>query len=617
MSNYVLELAAYNPPKAVENRQDNWVKFGEKNDYYQFLIDRYNNSTTNNQVINNIVKLIYGKGLDARDANRKPNEFAQMKMLFSKEVTKKAITDMYLLGQCALQVIYAKNKKTIVEVQHIPMHLLRPEKCNKDGIIENYYYSDNWDKLRDFPPTIIPSFGNGNKTLEILVIGNYTVGQKYFSNVSYLGGLAYCKLEEDIAEYYISLIETGFSTFKIVNFNNGVPDEDMQGKINASVISKTTGASGMKVLTSFNSDETKKTTVDSIPIDNAAAQYEYLSNEARDKILLSHGVTSGLLFGVNSANGFSSNADELKTAFILFDNNVVIPNQEQFCDGIDKILAFNKVSLDLTFISLKSLDDTTDVSTSQQGDKVVSAVNSMSPLVANKVLESMTPDEIRSLIGLPPTAGGALLSPVAPSNFSEENHGHFDIDSVNGEIVTEEWELVSKREYLDENEPIEEWANKNIKAKKNLFEKFAEVIKSYPSKQSYLDKDIYKVRYEYAERYSKPNSREFCMSMMKRTNSGVVYRKEDIDMASFQGLNKEFGHKGQSYSLFKYKGGVACSHYWNENLYRLKSKTDKSLSSSEEVDSIAGYNPKPAGLTESKIAPIDMPNIGHHPNYGK
>lgn len=568
-NNHVIELKAFNPPKAVETRNENWVKFGEKNDYYQFLIDRYNNSTTNNQVINNIVKLIYGKGLDAKDAARKPSEYAQMKMLFSKETTKKAITDMYLLGQCALQVIYAKNKKTIVAVEHIPVHLLRPEKCNKEGIIENYFYSDNWANLRDFPATPIPSFGNGNQTLEILMIGNYTIGQKYFSNVSYLGGLAYAQLEEDVAEFLISLIQTNFSPLSIINFNNSETDIDAQGKIVESIKTKATGASGDKIIVSFNSDETKKTTIDSVPLNRAAEQYQYLSDEARAKIMLSHGVTSGLLFGIPSANGFSSNADELKTAFVLFDNNVIIPNQEQFCDGIDKILAFNKISLDLTFKPLNPL---------------VGAVIDILPEV---------------------------------TKMSEIEHNHFDIDSVKGEEITEEWELVSKREHLDENEPIEEWAKKHIIVKKNIVEKFANFIKSYPSKSSYLDKDIYKVRYEYAERYSKPNSRDFCVKMMARTNNGVVYRKEDIDMASFQGVNKEFGHKGKAYSLFKFKGGVACSHYFNENLYRLKSKTDKALSSSEQVESIEGYNPTPAGLAESKIAPIDMPNIGHHPNYSK
>lgn len=39
---------------------------------------------------------------------------------------------------------------------------------------------------------------------------------------------------------------------------------------------------------------------------------------------------------------------------------------------------------------------------SQEGDKILKALNSLSPLVANKVLESLTPDEIRALIGAPP-----------------------------------------------------------------------------------------------------------------------------------------------------------------------------------------------------------------------
>ena len=111
---------------------------------------------------------------------------------------------------------------------------------------------------------------------------------------------------------------------------------------------------------------------------------------------------------------------------------------------------------------------------------------------------------------------------------------------------------------------------------------------------------------------------------MSRTNSGVVYRLEDIDRASRSGVNSELGHKGQPYDLFRFKGGVNCSHYWNEVLYRLKKKTngkyveDKALSSSEEVDSIPKtYQPRPTGNAQSKIAPIDMPNNVHHPNYGK
>ena len=197
-------------------------------------------------------------------------------------------------------------------------------------------------------------------------------------------------------------------------------------------------------------------------------------------------------------------------------------------------------------------------------------------------------------------------------------------NSLEGESIDDEWELVDIREYSEDNEPVEIWAKRLISPKKGIIEQLASVIKSEPSRESNLDKSVYKVRYQYAERYNKPNSRDFCKKMMSRTNSGVVYRLEDIDRASRSGVNSELGHKGQAYDLFKFKGGVNCSHYWNEVLYRLKKKTngkyveDKALSSSEEVDSIPKtYQPRPTGNAQSKIAPIDMPNNGHHPNYGK
>jgi len=607
-NNHIIELKAFNPPKAVESRQDNWVKYGENNNYYQFLIDRYNNSTTNNQVINNIVKLIYGKGLDAKDAGRKPSEYAQMKMLFSKEVTKKAITDMYLLGQCALQVIYAKNKKTIVAVEHIPVHNLRPEKCNKDGIIENYYYSDNWANLREFPATPIPSFGNGNQTLEILMIGNYTIGQKYFSNVSYLGGLAYAQLEEDIAEFLISLIQTNFSPLSIINFNNSETDVTAQGKIVESIKTKATGASGDKLIVSFNSDETKKTTIDSVPLNRAAEQYQYLSDEARAKIMLSHGVTSGLLFGIPSANGFSSNADELKTAFVLFDNNVIIPNQEQFCDGIDKILAFNKISLDLTFIPLKSLDDTSEISASSQANKVVVAVNTMSPLVANKVLESMTPDEIRSLIGLPPVVGGALLAPVSSSNFSE-----IDFDEFGETIDSNEWELIDSQEVDYDNEDFLDAELKKLN-EPSLLRKVLNFVSTgvaIPNAKSEQDGVLFKSRYRYMSQIS-DKSRPFCVKMHE---ADKVYRKEDIMRMSNMEVNKGWGPKGaDTYDIFLYKGGGNCHCKWNRETYRKKADVN-----SPNADKITPSEARKQGEilpTNNPLVytrPIDMPNNGFLP----
>jgi len=199
-------------------------------------------------------------------------------------------------------------------------------------------------------------------------------------------------------------------------------------------------------------------------------------------------------------------------------------------------------------------------------------------------------------------------------DFTDEE-GDIMLDLLVGETM-DEYELIGKREYKEDNEDLETWTKKVIDGNIEL-----ESIKSKPSGDSYLDKSVYKVRYAYEEKYTSGNSRKFCKEMMTRTRNGVVYRLEDIDKASRGGVNKSHGHKGQPYDLFKFKGGVNCGHYFEERLYRLKKKDgeyveDKALSSSEEVDTIPkSYRPRPAGHKEAKKAPKDMPNNGHHPNY--
>jgi uncharacterized protein YwgA len=587
MSNvHILNLAAYETPTIQESKRDEWVEYGEGNDYFSFLIDRYTNSPTNNAIINNISRLVYGKGLSATDASRKPNEYAQMMALLNKEDIRKVVKDFKMLGNAAMQIHYTKDRKKIQKVYHIPVNLIRAEKCNKDGEIEGYYYSDNWSDVKKYAPKRIPAFGYSQEQIEILYIMPYSVGMKYYAYPDYLGALPYATLEEEIADYLLNEVQNGFSGTKVVNFNGGIPSEEQQQIISSKVLGKLTGSRGQKVIVAFNNNETEKTTVDDIPLNDAAEQYQYLSDECMRKLMLAHNVTSPLLFGIASTNGFSSNADELKNSSILFDNMVIKPIQEILIDAFDKILAYNGISLNLFFKTLQPLEFT-DLENAQTEEQVIEET-------------------------------GVQLS----SDISDEELDVM-LNDLEGEVVGEEWEVIGKREVKADNNSTEEWANRVINSKKNILQKLADVIKSSPSRESNLDKGVYKVRYQYSERYSKPNSRKFCKAMMARTNSGVVYRLEDIDKASRAGVNKELGHLGQAYDLFKFKGGVNCSHYWSEVLYKLKKKDgkyvdDKALSSSEEVDSIPkSYAPRPRGNKESKIAPIDMPNNGHHPDYKK
>ena len=589
MSNiHVLKLAQYEPPVVEESKKHEWVTYGENNSYYTFLMERYKNSTTNNAIINNISRLIYGKGLYATDASKKPNEYAQMKAMVSAEDLRKVVLDFEMLGQAAFQVHYTADRKKIQKLYHIPVHLLAPEKCNKDGEIEAYYYSNNWEDTRNYAPERIPAFGYGNEKVEILIVQPYSVGMKYFSYVDYQGGIPYAVLEEEISNYLINEVQRGFSGRIVVNFNNGVPTPEEQDIIKSKVLSQLSGTDGHKVIVAFNNNAESKTTVDAMPVTDAPDLYNQLSEECMRKIMLSHNVTSPLLFGIASTNGFSSNADELQNSFILFDNLVIRPKQEVILDTIDKVLSYNGVSLNLFFRTLK-------------------------PLEFNDLENAQTQEQVIEQTG------------TELSKHGEATDEELDIllNDLEGEVLGDEWERVTEREVKQDNISTEEWVKSALNPKKSVLARLASVIKSEPSRDSNLDKSVYKVRYEYSERYSKPNSRDFCKKMMARTNSGVVYRLEDIDKASRAGVNKELGHKGQAYDLFKFKGGVNCSHYWKEVLYKLKKKDgkyveDKSLSSSEEVNSIPkSYKPRPTGSEQSKVAPIDMPNNGHHPNYGK
>jgi hypothetical protein len=582
----VLNLSTYTSPKITENKTDNFVAYGDDNNYFQFLIDRYNGSATNNAIINGMSEMIFGKGLDATDSSRKPEAYAKMITLFHDDCVRRLASDLKLMGNCAMQVIYSKDRKSIARVEHIPVETLRAEKCNEKGEIEAYYMHPDWANYKKSDkPLRIEAFGFGNESIQIYYVKPYKAGFKYYSPVDYQGGLQYAELEEEISNYHLNNIMNGLAPSMLINFNNGTPDPEQRQLIENRIYQKFSGSSNSgKFIMSFNDDPATAATIEPVQLSDAHNQYQFLSDESMRKIMVAHRVVSPMLLGVKDSSGLGNNADELKTASILMDNTVIRPFQTLLIKAFDNILAYNDISLNLYFKTLQPLEFTE----------------------LDNVMDAETREE----------ETGVKMS--VQVDFDDEQM----LNSLDGETIDAEWELVEKREYSEDNEDVDTWANKLIKEKKTGLQKLADFIKSKPSDNSFLDKSFYKVRYEYSEKYSSGKSRLFCKNMMQRTSSGVVYRKEDIDQASFQGVNNSFGHKGQNYSLFKYKGGVNCGHFWSENLYRLKTKTDgtfvedKALSSSEEVDSIPNsYKPKGAEYKESKIAPKDMANNGHHPNY--
>jgi len=138
-----------------------------------------------------------------------------------------------------------------------------------------------------------------------------------------------------------------------------------------------------------------------------------------------------------------------------------------------------------------------------------------------------------------------------------------------------------------------------------------------PNRPSAQDKEIdgffFKVRYKYAG--SESPERGFCKDMM---NASKLYRKEDIARMSAAGVNKSFGHEGQPYDLFLYKGGPECHHFFERRTYVSASKAASIGSQkTKEIDQMkaAGFGYVVKNNPKVGVMPKDMKDQGHHPDY--
>lgn len=600
----IVQLQNYNSPDIKVDKKNDWVTFGQNNSYFNYLIDRYTGSTTNNAVINGISQMIYGKGLDATDANRYPEEYAKAITMFHKDCVRKLAYDLKLFGQCAIQVIYSKDRKSVAQIEHMPVETLAMEKCDDNGEINGFFYFSDWSKIKpNDKPQRIPAFGTSSEPVEILYVRPYVAGHFYFSAPDYMGGLPYAELEEEIANYHLNNILNGLAPSMLINFSNGVPSEEERQMIEKRILEKYSGSSNAgRFILSFNENKETESSIEAIQLSDAHNQYQFLSSESSSKILTSHRVVSSMLFGIKEATGFSNNADELKTAATLIDNLTIRPFQNLLIDAFDKILAHNGITLNLYFKTLQPLEfteineeivdeETIEEETGVKQEELSNEQIELSDDDFNVMLESLQPDELG-----------------------------------------DEWEFVDKKHVDDDMISEQDWATICIEPKETLFTKLSDKLVPKNTRKnentfSYLDKSFYRVRYRYIVGTSKENksgkSRHFCEAMIKRKGSNgkaAVYRIEDIDTASKSGVNKKFGHKGKEYDLFRWKGGPYCRHIWEAVLYRLKDKTkpSKYLRNYQETGSIPQtYMPTPYGHKDAKKAPTDMDKGGHHPNWKK
>jgi len=652
-----IQLSRYNT-KSIQGqrRLSTYYPNAQDNLLSNYLNSLYNNSPTHQCIIDDIAQQVTGLGLTTDDKEKaaKLNELLDKKKVLN-------IVKTYLIQEAVNIQIKRNPLKDIIKLDNINPAQFRVVEMT-DGVPTRLSYRADWNPNSSLYNSRNAYFNTYNNEDEISILYYYDSGTYFtpYGRPSYLSAADAIELEIAIYMMHNHGAQNGmFPSMVISKETSGNDDTDREDSERTQ--SQTAGAANAgKIITTYYPKGGNAPTFSTPNLTGLDKIYseQYLSAEIG--ILKAWRIPSAnLISGLNSkSSGFTSETQELEYAKNELKEKIITPNRESILDILDPIFKelemedvyFKEVEEEIT----TTVDNVVGIDSAAGADKVNAPnapITEEDLRTVNESVKNLTGRQMQGIERIVRkydqgklTEAQAKLMLQSGYGFSEAEalvwlqteeelsklklSSDFDDDNMlealaEGEVIDlEEWELVDVREA--NNEDCEEWANRLIKPKLTRLEsikiKLAGFVKSAPNKKSALDKDIYKVRYSYAEvaGTNRAKSRKFCKNMMSRTDRGVVYRKEDIDEASFRGVNNKFGHKGMNYSLWLYAGGKYCHHYWKENLYRLKTKTDgtpykdKALSSSEEVEKIQGYNPNPNGWDKAQTAPINRPGRGEY-----
>ena len=550
----LLQLKEYQAKSYAEfSSREGWMNYGDDNMFPQYLIDLYHSSATHNALCTSIAYMIFGDGVqaDTLEARLKFEEWG-----LDDEI-RKACLDLKIQGGFALEIAYNLGRTSIKKVKHCPFERIRSGEVNDDEKVEFYYYSEDWSN-KQIEPVKVRCFNPEDKNdypHQILYVKPFSPGSYYYPKPDYVGSINYIELDKEIGTYHINNIKNGLAPSFTIHFKNGVPSQEERHKIRNDIERQLGGATNAgKFIVTYSDQPDRKPDFEPFPLSDADKQYQFLSTEVSDKIMVGHRVVSSAMFGVKTA-GQLGTTQELAIASELFDKQVVKPYQRILAVAIESILEAADTPAKVT----------------------VEVVETDAEIVEDPEANTELSAEVMNL------ACDYLIE------MGEEEND-------------DEWELIDARR-----------VDYDTEAQQDAMWTFATVPSGKPQAASEeQDNAVIKVRYAYMPKVTGKNgneSRDFCKRMV---NAGDrVWRKEDIDAASRRGVNGEWSPKGEStYDIWLYKGGGSCQHFWERRTYLRRNNKKVSVNRARAIIREAGLPPMQQNDPKVAQRPRDMVNRG-------
>lgn len=335
------------------------VQWGTGNRYPEYINELYETVPTLQTIINGSVDFVAGDevtmsvGGKLRDS---VNHYGDT----PRDVVREAAIDVFKLGGFALQVIrdYAGN---IADVYPIPMDYIR---SNKDNTV--FYYCEDWQKKSSTNAVVYPRFHaftaeewkqltTDERDRHASSIYYYkTVRRGTYPRPPFMAATKDAEIERNITDFHFNSLENGFNSSMIINFNNGIPEDEMKEEIEKDVNEKFSGhQNGMRILMSWNPNKDSATTFEVPKVEDFGERYKALSTHSRQQLFASFRAVPALFGIMTESTGF--NEQEFDQAFRLYNRTAIRPVQRAIGDAFDAIYGEPGV-LSITPFTLEGAD---------------------------------------------------------------------------------------------------------------------------------------------------------------------------------------------------------------------------------------------------------------------
>lgn len=312
-------------PTEKDVRGQNFVEWGDKNIYPNYLFDLYKDATTLHTLINACTDYIAGD--DVHSGN------AIMSDLEARELVRKMGFNLLLTGGVFLNVLRNRMGQ-VAKIIPLDFRNVRSDKKH-----EFFYYSDDFGNKSYGRGKYIsyPAFDRDAKTVNTSIYYYSNSPYTTYAMPCYVGATKSCEIEKKISTYHLNNLNNNFSSNYILSFNNGIPTDEMREEIEEMVNEKYAGAENAgRPMISFSADKEHAPEVVKLDTEDWGKKYQSLKEDSKNEIFTAFRC-SPLLMGItNKTNGFST--QEYGDTFKIFNRSVILPYQKTICAIIDDIL---------------------------------------------------------------------------------------------------------------------------------------------------------------------------------------------------------------------------------------------------------------------------------------